>query len=244
MIVARPRRARRRSLAPLLIIVPLLLLLLAALLVPGLREVTETVSSPTPRASSPVPTSPRATVGSASKSPQPGPDASKAPAALRECRAKVAAADQVLIEAKDGMQSWSDHLQAQTDFNDGKIDQEEMDDIFDKTRNDGNSDVERYRSAVDRHDSLHGSCGVVPGAPAEIAEGLSRCAQRSRAQQPVLAAADAGMTDWRVHLADMAKSDKGKIHNPQAKWIRTWRAAPKNINAYNKAVQEFSAPRC
>jgi hypothetical protein len=42
----------------------------------------------------------------------------------------------------------------------------------------------------------------------------------------------------------MRRSEKGKIHNPQQKWLATWRAAPKNIDAYEKALRAFDAPRC
>ena len=73
---------------------------------------------------------------------------------------------------------------------------------------------------------------------------LARCAEREKAQDPVLVAADDGMKDWITHLGDMRRSEQGKIHNPQQKWLATWRAAPKNIDAYDKAVEKFSAPQC
>ena len=35
----------------------------------------------------------------------------------------------------------------------------------------------------------------------------------------MLAAAEDGMADWTKHLAEMRRSKKGKIHNPQKKWL-------------------------
>ena len=60
----------------------------------------------------------------------------------------------------------------------------------------------------------------------------------------MLAAADDGMEDWVKHLGDMRRSEQGKIHNPQQKWLETWRAAPKNIDAYDEKAEKFSAPDC
>ena len=50
------------------------------------------------------------------------------------------------------------------------------------------------------------------------------------------------MEDWIKHLGDMRRSEQGKIHNPQQKWLKTWRAAPKNIDAYDEAADKFSTP--
>ena len=82
------------------------------------------------------------------------------------------------------------------------------------------------------------------GAPADVSKQMARCAKRARAQRPVLAAAADGMADWIKHLGDMRRSKQGKIHNPQKKWLKTWRAAPPHIKAYNKAARHFSAPKC
>jgi hypothetical protein len=150
----------------------------------------------------------------------------------------------VLAAAKTWMQHWSEHIQAQTDANSGKITDVEMEDIFDQTMKAGDEDEERYRSAITRYEDQDGSCRKVSGASAKISDQLARCAEREKAQEPVLAAAEEGMEDWIKHLGEMRASAQGKIHNPQAQWLRTWRAAPKNINAYEEAVEDFSAPRC
>ena len=142
------------------------------------------------------------------------------------------------------MRHWSEHIEAQTDMNAGKITHEEMEDIFDRTKKAGDEDEKRYDSAVKSYDDEDGSCREVSGASAKITQQLARCAERGKAQEPVLAAAKDGMGDWTKHLAEMRRSDQGKIHNPQQKWLATWRAAPKNIDAYDEAVEKFSAPQC
>jgi hypothetical protein len=247
-------RGRR---AWLLIVIPLLMLLAGLLLfrgisrqaeqgglsIPGASTTSATVSPAvaTPTATTPTP-SPRPTPSSSKRSAQPN-DAA-ASRALRACRAKVKAADEVLATAKTGMGHWSDHVQAQTDANSGKIKVGEMEDIFDRTMKAGDEDEKRYRSAVKSYEDGKGSCREVSGASAKIRQQLARCAQRGKAQDPVLAAADDGMEDWIKHLADMRRSEQGKIHNPQQKWLATWRAAPKNIDAYDEAADKFSAPDC
>ena len=60
----------------------------------------------------------------------------------------------------------------------------------------------------------------------------------------MLAAADDVMRDWRNHLADMQRSRETHVKNAQGVWIRAYRAAPPNINAYEKAIENFDAPRC
>jgi hypothetical protein len=146
--------------------------------------------------------------------------------------------------AKAGIEHWSEHVQAQTDGNSGEITVGEMEDIFDRTMRAGDEDDKRYSSAVKNYEDEDGSCRKVSGASTKINNQLARCAGREQAQRPVLAAAEDGMEDWIEHLGDMRRSEQGKIHNPQQKWLATWRAAPKNIEAYERAVDKFSAPQC
>jgi hypothetical protein len=248
---------RRRRGAWLLIAVPLVMILAGTLIflainrqgelgwlsIPGASTAPGASTSPdastTPGAST---TPASTTAGVATPSGQP--DDSAAVAALKACRAKIEAGDQVLAAARTGMQHWSDHIQAQTDANAGKITTEEMEDIFDRTMKAGDEDEKQYRAAAKKHADQDGSCNKISGAPAEVTERLARCAERGRAQEPVLDAADDGMADWIRHLGEMRRSEQGKIHNPQQRWLATWRAAPKNINTYNEAADKFSAPKC
>jgi hypothetical protein len=163
---------------------------------------------------------------------------------LRTCRAKVEAGDKVLATAKKGMQNWSNHVQAQTDANAGEITTGEMDDIFERTMKAGDEDEKQYEAAVKSFEGRKGTCREVRGASAQVARQLARCADRQRAQEPVLRAAEDGMQDWIAHIGDMRRSAQGKLHDPAQKWLETWRAAPKNIDAYNEAVDKYSAPDC
>jgi hypothetical protein len=229
------RAAPRRRRAWLLIAIPLVMLVAGTLIFLAISRRDELARLPIPGAST-------NSASTASSSGQP--DESPGAAALRTCRAKVEAADEVMATARTGMKNWSDHIQAQTDMNAGKITMEEMDDIFDRTRKAGEDDEKQYRAALKGYEDQDGSCSEVSGASAEVTERLARCAERGRAQEPVLAAANDGMDDWTRHLGEMRRSDQGMIHNPQAKWLATWRAAPKHINAYREAADKFSAPDC
>ena len=165
-------------------------------------------------------------------------------AALEACRARVSAADNVLAVAKEGMGHWSEHIQAQTDANAEKISIKKMNEIFDRTMAAGHHDEERYTGAVQAYQDQQGTCDPTAETDSGIKAHLVKCAERERAQRPVLDAAEDGMEDWTKHLAEMRRSKKGQIHNPQKKWLQTWRAAPKNINAYEEAAEKFAAPTC
>jgi hypothetical protein len=249
MTQARRAKGRRDRAAWLLIAITLVMLLAGTLIFLGVRRQAELGRSPV----SPASTSPTSTSSAPTSSPSASPDASTptaqpensaAAAALRACRAKVEAGDKVLATAKKGMQNWSDHIQAQTDANAGEITSEEMEDIFDRTMKAGDEDEKQYEAAVKSFEDREGTCREVRGASAQVARQLARCAERRRAQEPVLRAAEDGMQDWIEHLSDMRRSAQGKLHDPAQKWLKTWRAAPKNIGAYNEAVDKFSAPNC
>ena len=62
--------------------------------------------------------------------------------------------------------------------------------------------------------------------------------KRSKAQKPVLKATAAGMKDWRAHQKFMQRNALHQAGSPseaQATWLKQYRAAPKNINAFKKA---------
>ena len=44
----------------------------------------------------------------------------------------------------------------------------------------------------------------------------------------------AGMRDWASHLAAMQRDKNEHVANAQAIWVKAYRAAPTNINAFNR----------
>ena len=198
----------------------------------------ETSAPPTSAEPSATPTSTETTTASAD------PDASQAQAALESCQAKVEAGDGVIDEAKTGVGHWAKHVDSQRQADLGNYTVEEMKAQFKATRLRGPGDQKRYRNAVDEYRSKDGSCEEVSEAPAEIAEALEKCAERSSDQQPVMEAGVGGMRDWAKHLADMQRSKAGHFNNPEAVWLRTYRAAPKNINAFDRAIDRYNPPEC
>ncbi len=249
---------RRRRGVWILIAVPLLLLVAAVLILFGLQRQAEMGTLPIPLESTQPPSSaaPESTPSTPSKdskakdkakdtkAKETRAKAAQAATALKRCRAKVRAADAVMAAGKVGMGNWADHVQAQTDAFAGEISIGKMEDIFRRTQKAGDDDEKRYSRAVKAYHDRDGSCRAVAGASGQVGRQLARCANRERAQRPVLVAVEDGMADWTKHLAVMRRSEARKVHNAQQKWLKTWRAAPTNINAYKKAAGRFSAPKC
>jgi hypothetical protein len=142
---------------------------------------------------------------------------------------------------------WTAHVQAQTDNLDGKITVDEMRARFKKTRLKGPGDLKRYNNAVATYEDLKGSCARAKGADAAVAASFKKCRERSKGQQPVLEATAAGMKDWKAHQKLMQANTEHQAGSPsqaQSAWLKQYRAAPTNINAFKKATAKFDAPRC
>ena len=163
---------------------------------------------------------------------------------LSDCQDQVRAADRVLKAADVGIGHWAEHVQAQTDGNAGRISPQKVDAIFKRTRLDGPDDVKAYERARDDVDPETDRCDPPKGLTGSLEEKIQDCADRSKAQRPVLAAAQDGMDDWKSHLAAMRRSRMGHVDDAQGVWIKAWRAAPPHIRAYDRAAKEFDAPRC
>jgi hypothetical protein len=198
----------------------------------------ETSASPTSAEPSATPTPTQTETASAD------PDVAQAQTALESCQAKVEAGDAVIDEAKTGVDHWAKHVDSQRQADLGNYTVEEMKAQFKATRLLGPGDQKRYRDAVDEYRNLDGSCEEVAEAPAEIAKALEKCAERSSAQKPVMEAGKDAMADWASHLADMQRSKAGHFDNPQAVWLRAYRAAPPNINAFERAIESYNPPEC
>ena len=204
----------------------------------GTVTTPDTSAPPTSAEPSATPTSTETTRASAN------PDVAEAQAALESCQAKVEAGDAVIDEAKTGVGHWAKHVDSQRQADLGNYTVEEMKAQFKATRLLGPGDQKRYRDAVNEYRSQDGSCEEVSEAPAEIAEALEKCAERSSAQKPVMETGKDAMEDWASHLADMQRSKAGHFNNPQAVWLRAYRAAPTNINAFDRAVDRYNPPEC
>jgi hypothetical protein len=246
-------QARRAKVRPARVIIPLALA--AALLVGGSFAAwkfwPETTTAG-PQAESSTTTiesqAPSTAVSSPSPSVTPSASANAAAAkALEACQARVRAADDVRKKGKTGVLHWADHVDAQADYFDGELTSEELKARFKKTRVKGPGDLKRYNEALSTYKELGGSCARVEGADAAVAASLKKCNERSKAQQPVLEATAAGMKDWQGHIKQMqanAEHQAGSPSEAQAAWLKQYRAAPKNINAFKKATKNFDAPSC
>jgi len=70
---------------------------------------------------------------------------------------------------------------------------------------------------------------------------LDRCIEESKSAAAVLAAADAGIQDWRDHVQAQTDGNSGKINVSQMNSIfqRTRLAGPADLAKYDSAVTEF-----
>ena len=256
--MARARRAKPRHSRALIGLI--VVALLAGAVVAALRfwPSSLTAMGPTPSpavVSTPSAAEPSDPAPTPSASPTPSatakptatatPASAEAVAAMEACQERVRAADEVLKEARTGIAHWDAHVGAERDARDGAISVDERQRIFSETRLKGPADQKRYADAQRAYERVRdASCGKAKGADAKVAATLSRCQERANAQGRLLRAAAAAMGDWKDHLADMQRSREIHVDNAQEVWLAAYRAAPKNLNAYEKALRDFDAPRC
>jgi hypothetical protein len=247
-------QARRAKVRPVRVIIPLAVA--AALLVGGSFAAWKfwpetTTAGPQAESSATAVESQAPSTAESSPSPSETPTADAASAAatkaLEACQARVRAADDVLKQGKIGVLHWAGHVQAQKDNLAGKATVDQMRARFKKTRLKGPDDLKRYNVALASYKDLEGSCGKVKGADEVVAAALAKCGKRSKAQEPLMKVTAAGMKDWQGHQKFMQRNAlhrEGSPSEAQATWLKQYRAAPENINAFKKADKNFDAPRC
>jgi hypothetical protein len=252
--VAKARRAKQSTARVLVPLVAGLVLLLGAGVAAWQLWPDGSTTSAQPQSSATVSTaqSTSPSLTSATPSPTPTSEASKtvdpstakAQQALEACKQKVSAGDKVIEEAETGVGHWASHVKAQRLADEGEIGLDEMKARFKETRLKGPDDQKRFGDAVDAYEEQDGSCSAVEDAPKAIAASLEKCASRSSDQEPVMSAGAKGMKDWASHLAAMQRNKMGHVADPQGVWLRAYRAAPTNINGFEKAIDNYDPPTC
>ena len=248
--MARARRAkprRSRALIGLIVVALLAVGVVAALRfwpnsLTAIGPTTSPAAVGTPSAAVPSTPTPSA---SAERTATATPAGAEAMGAMEACQKRVRAADKVLDEARTGIAHWEAHVGAERVTRAGKISVDDRQRIFKETRLKGPADQKRYADAQRDYERVRDAyCGKAEGADATVAATLSTCRERADAQAPLMRAADAAMGDWKSHLAAMQRSREIHVDNAEAIWLAAYRAAPKNINAYEKALRKFDAPTC
>ena len=169
--------------------------------------------------------------------------------ALQECVTRQDAAKAVVTAASTGAQHWSEHLQGQTDIDSGaKTYIDVKTNVFGPTKAAGPGDVAAYEGAMATYAAVSGcqSVGSLQ-ASSDLTPKLQACAAREQALDAYMGAAQAVMTDWKTHLAEMADHSDGHLNGPeaQARWIERWRAAPVHLDPYKAAAAALqAAPAC
>ena len=217
----------------------------ASVALPAAEEsaVIETASTPSLSSSASPSAGPTNGATGRSATPKTVPSASTVDwaAVVDGCKATVQSRDTVISRAASGIDHWSQHVQAQTEANAGKISVDMMKRSFMRTRLLGPADIARYRDALDAAAEKSDGCSTPKAAPADIAATLETCETRLTAQKPVLVAGARGMGDWSSHLAAMRRNKESHVHNAQQVWVSAWRAAPTHIRAFDRAEGRFAA---
>ncbi len=207
--------------------------------------VSASTAAPSPTESSAAaPTETPSPSSTTDTTPSAKPASGAAARALKNCRERVRAADEVLGEAQVGISHWSDHVDAERREDRNEISEAKKAKIFKDTRLKGPGDQKRYAAAIRRYERLDASCGPAKGADEKIAASLEKCQDRLKAQKAVLKAADPTMKDWKQHLADMQRSRELHVKNAQGIWLKAYEAAPRHLKPYERAVKRFDAPDC
>jgi hypothetical protein len=244
-------QARRAKARPARVIIPLAV---AAALLVGLFAAVKfwpdaTTAGPQVESSQTTTESqaPSTAVSSPSPSVTTKPASTAAQQAFEACQRKVQAADEVIKQGKTGVDHWAGHIQAQKDGNAGKITPKQMKARFKATRLKGPDDLKRYNDALSAYKDVDGSCGEQEGADSVVAAALADCNTRSKAQKSLMSATDAAMDDWKGHLTFMQRNalhQEGTPSQALQTWLDQYEAAPKNLNAFKKATDNFDAPSC
>jgi hypothetical protein len=148
-----------------------------------------------------------------------------------------------------GVAHWATHVQARTDMLSGVISPERMAALWKRTRLAGPADQRRFGTALAGYDSSGQQCseGALEAAATEQPDEAEDCLARFAGATEAVQAAELAMGDWEHHLDMMAEFAAGGMTADEAQrmWVRAWRTAPTNINAYQRGRRAVArAPAC
>ncbi|MPZ63630.1 MAG: hypothetical protein GEU93_20610 [Propionibacteriales bacterium] len=165
--------------------------------------------------------------------------------ALTACSDEIATTQRVVSVAGPGVRHWNEHVQARTDMLAGRITTDKMSSIWKRTRLAGPEDQRRYATVRSGYGGAAKACAPLREVSGEPV--AADCVDRAAITDQSVKAADGAMADWQDHLDAMAKFAAGgmTVTTSQELWVKAWRNAPTNINAYNDRVAELDrAPSC
>jgi hypothetical protein len=168
---------------------------------------------------------------------------------LTMCAHAVAKAERAVAVARVGVRHWRAHVRARTDMLKGRISEKKMNAIWDRTRAAGPADVRRFHTAR-QHYHEEPRCTKrcnFSDLPRSNRQAVNGCVARSIRAPRAVAAAKATIVDWKNHLKHMNTYANGGMTAGKAQrlWVRAWRRAPENMQAFKAAGSELHhAPHC
>jgi hypothetical protein len=163
--------------------------------------------------------------------------------ALTECRSQVLTAEQLIAAADTGIGHWQEHVQAQTDFNNGRLTYLGMEETFEQTAKQGVADEKAWKSAAASWKFDPQACRPIIGADGPQRAVMVDCAIRLTAMEQAMPDATAAMKDWIDHLA--AEHHADEVDDPEQTWLDTWKAAAPNIDEWRAETEELAEqPPC
>jgi hypothetical protein len=164
-------------------------------------------------------------------------DQNAPPAALAACARAVESGNRVVEAAAVSREHWGGHVQAQLDFDAGRINRQQMADAFAATKATGPADLASFDAARVAYAPLSSACTGMDGAdlPQRWQPAATRCAQRAGELAIAVPASEAVVADWRAHVEMM----QAKLHTDPKEYGQMWRdmvaAAPAHLNGYTTA---------
>ena len=171
---------------------------------------------------------------------------STAPPRLDACRNALRQGDRLAAAADASYRDWATHVDAQLEFDQGRITLAETQAMWAASKKRGAADVRSFAAARAAWGKVAGACPSASAADAGAARASAKaCLSRQEAVRAVAARGAEVDEQWAAHLQMMAD----KAHTDGAAYSRRWRQmvqdAPPVLKDYAGARRKLgAAPRC
>jgi hypothetical protein len=157
------------------------------------------------------------------------------PVPLRECARSVRQGEVAFDAAQAAYTNWSGHVQAQLDYDAGRVTLDEARQAWADTKETASTDIADFEAAHAVYRSGEDACAELldTDVPAGFAQVAARCLVRAAGVTRAVDAADGVVRDWSDHVAMMAERDQMDPAKYGQMWFEMVAVAPKNLDAFD-----------